>query len=68
MGFGPATGPTLKNALCHIRALVGRMINNGVRFYEAFRCSRWTLVQSGAPKRNNGRLEAVRLPISAGPP
>ena len=24
MGFGPATGPTLKTALCHIRALVGR--------------------------------------------
>ena len=28
MGFGPATGPTLKAALRHIRALVGRMINN----------------------------------------
>ena len=24
MGFSPATGPTLKTALCHIRALVGR--------------------------------------------
>ena len=24
MGFGPATGPSLKTALCHIRALVGR--------------------------------------------
>ena len=24
MGFGPATGTTLKTALCHIRALVGR--------------------------------------------
>ena len=24
MGFGFATGPTLKTALCHIRALVGR--------------------------------------------
>ena len=24
MGFGPATGPTLTTALCHIRALVGR--------------------------------------------
>ena len=24
MGFGPATEPTLKTALCHIRALVGR--------------------------------------------
>ena len=28
VGFGPATGPTFKTALCHIRALVGRMINN----------------------------------------
>ena len=25
---GMPTGPTLKTALCHIRALVGRMINN----------------------------------------
>ena len=25
MGFSPATGPTLKTALCHIRALVGRI-------------------------------------------
>ena len=25
VGFGPATGPTLKTALCHIRALVGRI-------------------------------------------
>ena len=24
VGFGPATGPTLKTALCHICALVGR--------------------------------------------
>ena len=24
VGFGPATGPTLKTALCHIRVLVGR--------------------------------------------
>ena len=29
LGFGPATGPTLKTALCHIRTLVGRRINNG---------------------------------------
>ena len=27
VGFGSTTGPTLKTALCHIRALVGRMIN-----------------------------------------
>ena len=25
VGFGPATGPTLKTALCHIRVLVGRI-------------------------------------------
>ena len=29
LGSGPATGPTLKTALCHIRTLVGRRINNG---------------------------------------
>ena len=28
VGFGPATEPTLKTALRHIRALVGHMINN----------------------------------------
>ena len=27
LGYGPATGPTLKTALCHIRTLVGRKIN-----------------------------------------
>ena len=27
LGFGPATGPTLKTALCQIRTLVGRRIN-----------------------------------------
>ncbi len=27
MSFGSANGPTLKTAFCHIRALVGRMIN-----------------------------------------
>ena len=31
MGPDLATGPTLKTALCHIRTLVGRMINNGGR-------------------------------------
>ena len=29
------------------------------------RSSRWTLVESEAPKSNNDRLEAVRLPVSA---
>ena len=32
LGLGPATGPTLKTALCHIRTLVGRRINNGTSF------------------------------------
>ena len=27
LGYGPATGPTLKTALSHIRTLVGRRIN-----------------------------------------
>ena len=31
LGFGPATGPTLKTALCHIRTLVGRRINTALR-------------------------------------
>ena len=30
LGFGPATGPTLKTALCHIRTLVGRRINQNI--------------------------------------
>ena len=30
LGFGPATGPTLKTALCHIRTLVGRRINTAL--------------------------------------
>ena len=35
LGFGPATGPTLKTALCHIRTLVGRRINTArlARFF-----------------------------------
>ena len=28
LGFGPATGLTIKTALCHIRTLVGRRINH----------------------------------------
>ena len=32
--FGPATGPTLKTALCHIRTLVGRRLNIGTFFAE----------------------------------
>ena len=30
LGYGPATGPTLKTALCHIRTLVGRRINTAL--------------------------------------
>ena len=36
LGFGPATGPTLKTALCHIRTLVGRRINTAPTGSEAF--------------------------------
>ena len=34
LGFGPATGSTLKTALYHIRTLVGRRINIGTFFAE----------------------------------
>ena len=37
LGFGPATGPTLKTALCHIRTLVERRINIGTFFAELVR-------------------------------
>ena len=30
LGYGPAIGPTLKTALCHIRTLVGRRINTAL--------------------------------------
>ena len=40
LGFGPATGPTLKTALCHIRTLVGRRINTA-RSRRAFFCVLW---------------------------
>ena len=44
LGYGPATGPTLNTALCHIRTLVGRRINTsqiipGALF--AFFCVLW---------------------------
>ena len=39
LGFGPATGPTLKTALCHIHTLVGRRINIGEFF--ALLCVLW---------------------------
>ena len=59
-GLRPCDLIHLKNDLVLNRKLVGLMINIGARF--------WTLVQSEAPKSNNGRLEAVRLPTSAGLP
>ena len=34
LGFSPATGPTLKTALCHIHTLVGRRINIGTFIVE----------------------------------
>ena len=37
-------------------------------FYNALWTPFWTLVQSEAPQRNNGRFEAVSLPVSAGLP
>ena len=56
LGFGPATGPALKTALCHIRTLVGRRINIGSSFAELIRgkesyvirgCIRLTAISSG---------------------
>ena len=44
MGFGPATGPTLKTALCHIRALVGR--NNKYRGPCSFLGCVWPFLSS----------------------
>ena len=36
LGFGLATGPTLKTALCHIRTLVGRRINTARSLWRRF--------------------------------
>ena len=41
LGFGPAIGPTLKTALCHIRTLVGRRINNGNRINKPKGSTQW---------------------------
>ena len=44
LGYGPATGPTLKTALCHIRTLVGPRINTGRSWllsWVAFFCVLW---------------------------
>ena len=43
LGYGPATGPTLKTALCHIRTLVGRRMNTAPRLlsWVAFFCVLW---------------------------
>ena len=52
LGFGPATGPTLKTALCHIRTLVGRRINNG--YPPAFWLGRLAFVPGGCSKPRAG--------------
>ena len=44
LGYGPATGPTLNTALCHIRTLVGRRINTARSWrlsWVAFFCVLW---------------------------
>ena len=44
LGYGPATGPTLNTALCHIRTLVGRRINTARprrSSWRAFSCVLW---------------------------
>ena len=46
MGLGLATEPTLKTALCHIRALVGRMMNKP-EIFGSFLSSCW--VAFGGP-------------------
>ena len=38
LGYGPATGPTLKTALCHIRTLVGRRINTATPPAKLIKC------------------------------
>ena len=51
VGFGPATGPTLKMALCHIRALVGR--------FDKYRGLRG---RSQAPRGSGPTLSWLHLP------
>ena len=48
--FGPATGPTLKTALCHIRALVGRIV----------KYQRSTRTLSGATRLHEARVQRYR--------
>ena len=49
VGFGPATGPTLKTALCHIRALVGRndKYRGATRVLRYRGCTHLTATSSG---------------------
>ena len=45
-GFGPATGPTLKTALCHIRTLVRRRINNVTYVYSYDASLTWLVIRN----------------------
>ena len=59
----------LKMALCYIRTLVKRMIN-AVRFFSKKHLGACSGLRFRAwlHKRNNDRLEAIRLPVLAGLP
>ena len=69
LGFDPATGPTLKTALCHIRTLVGGRINIGTSFAENIPGLFWTSVRSVALQKEQWQtwglfrhLVSTRLP------
>ena len=64
VGFGPATGPTLKMALCHIRALVGRMINKPVAAScRGFSADCLTYVLDGQSSTANMRPKGSQLQL-----
>ena len=54
LGYGPATGPTLKTALCHIRTLVERRINTARSRLLAF-CEVPGPVLDFGPERGSGK-------------
>ena len=70
VGFGPATGPTLKTALCHIRALLGRfdkyrglhgrsqgpLGSTRLRVLRYRGCTHLTATSSGGFKSSSARL------------
>ena len=75
--------PIASRIFCFIRASVGGMVVSllrssvesssslEIKLYLGTRRKMFAsraFGQSEAPKRNNGRLEAVRLPVSTGPP